>query len=355
MKIIVFAGGTGKRFWPVSRVNSPKQFSPLISGRPLLRIRIDTLLKKFKPADIYISTGKRYQNEVFEIAKDLPKENIIFEPDMRDTGPAVTLALMYVSKLHPNEVVSIQWSDHLIKDTEEFLNSLIFSENKVIESGKTIITTVPARYPSPDRGYVEEGEKIKDVTEKTSLFKFVSFKEKPDSNTAEKYIKEKRFSWNLGYWNTMPDVFLDIVKEKDLKIFEACKDLIDSDFKATDKFISLEKKSADYLFAENLNPNNTYLLKTDIGWSDVGEWVALKEALEESRTSNVIRGNVFDMNSEDCIIFNLDNSKLISTIGLKGMVIVSTNDVFAVFSKDSADKLKEYLKRLEETLGIEYI
>src|SRR5690554_1234023 len=114
MKIILFAGGTGKRFWPVSRVKSPKQFLAIIEDKPLLRIRYDLLREAFPASDIFVSLGQQYRHEVEQIIPELPKENIIAEPMMRDTGPAVGLAIAYVTKMFPDEVIMTQWTDHHI-------------------------------------------------------------------------------------------------------------------------------------------------------------------------------------------------------------------------------------------------
>ncbi len=350
MKIIIFAGGTGKRFWPVSRINSPKQFSPLISGKPLLRLNIDRLLKGFNPEDIFVSTGKRYEKEVLEIASDLPKENLIFEPDMRDTGPAVTLAICYVREKFPDEPICIQWSDSIVKDEATFIISLKEAEKVHKEQNKTFFITVPARFPSPHRGYINFGEEIKSISSKITLNEFKSFKEKPDVDNAKKYIADGHFGWNPGYWVLDPDFYLDTVKKDDEDIVSVCETMVREDFSESSckKFSELEKISADYLFAEKVSSQEALVLLSDIGWSDVGEWISLKEALQENDDAIVTKGNVIDLDSKDSIIYNLEDSKLVSTIGLEGMVVVNTKDAVAVFSKEDNGRLKEYLNKLEE-------
>jgi mannose-1-phosphate guanylyltransferase/mannose-6-phosphate isomerase len=350
MKIVLFAGGTGKRFWPVSRVNTPKQFSPLIAGKPLLRLSIDRLLKGYKAEDIFISTGLKYKKEVKEIAYDIPEENIILEPEMRDTGPAVTLAVAYVSAKYPKESICIQWSDHLIKDEATFILSLKEAEKFHTDTHKTVFITVPARFPSPHRGYIHYGQTIKNISKKLDVLKFFSFKEKPSIETAESYIADGHYGWNPGYWVINPQYYLKTVKAVDGNTFTICKEVIDTDFskESCDKFSNLEKISADYLFAENVKAKDAVALLADIGWSDVGEWASLKEALQETEEDNVFRGKIEDLGSSDSIIYNLDDSKLISTIGLKGMVVVNTKDVIAIFPKEENNRLKEFLNKLND-------
>ncbi len=359
MKIIIFAGGTGKRFWPVSRIKSPKQFSPLIAGKPLVRLRVDALLKGFNASDIFLSTGRIYEDEVKKMLPQLPAENIILEPVMRDTGPAVTLAVNYVHSIHPGEVISIQWSDHLVKDETTFITALKESERVLQkESAKsTVFLTVPARFASPHRGYIEIGEKIKQVSGKITLYNFVRFKEKPSEKTAKKYIDSGNFGWNPGYWTIKPEYFLKIVNENAQLISKVCKEVVESNFSkdSLTKFSQLEKVAIDKVFAEKVNSTNALAMLTDIGWSDIGEWIALKEALQSSNTANVIKGNVVDLDSKDSVIFNLDNKKLVSTINLNGMVVVNTQDVVAVFHKKDNSRLKEYLANLENDGLKEYL
>lgn len=349
MKIIIFAGGTGKRFWPVSRINSPKQFLPVVEDKPLVRLSFERLTKKFAPQDIFISTGKRFENEVKQILPELPEENFIFEPEMRDTGPAVTFAVTYVHHKHPEEVVAVLWSDHLVKDPDTFVECLLKSEENVKAENKIVFITVPARFPSPHRGYINFNEDIKKYSDKIILKKFNKFVEKPTVEVAEQYLATGKYGWNPGYWVGFAKAFLDVTARKRPEYIKITKEIIESNFKSgLEKFSTLEKISADYTFAELVQSDEALCMFSDFGWSDVGEWIALKEAVQESDDANVIKGNVQDMGSRDSIIHNYEEGKLVSTINLDGFVVVNTKDVVAIFKKTDNTKLKEYLKRLEE-------
>jgi mannose-1-phosphate guanylyltransferase len=357
MKIIIFAGGTGKRFWPVSRKTSPKQFLPIVGDKPLVRLRYDILLKGFKKEDIFVSTGQQYKDEIKQIIPELDDDNLILEKEMRDTGPAVTLAVSYVHQKFPDEVISIQWSDHLIKDVDIFVQSLKFGEKTVIETNKIVFVTVPARFPSPHRGYINFAEEIDKVSDKTSLRKFVKFVEKPTKELAVKYIESKTYGWNTGYWIVKGEQFLDITKRSHPEYVEICREIVQSNFapESVEKFSTLEKISADYAFAEFVKSDEALALLTEIGWSDVGEWIAFKEALEDSNDSNVTKGSTYDYMSKDTLVYNTEEGKLITTIGLDGMIVVNTPDIIAVFHKDDNTKIKEFLKKFEEDGFGEYL
>lgn len=352
MKIILFAGGTGKRFWPASRRKSPKQFLPIAGDKPLLRQRVDLLLEGFETEDIFISTGERYEAEVKQMLPDIPEENLILEPEMRDTGPAVALAMAHVNHKFPNEIVSIQWSDHLIKKPQEFIDALKLGADRASDTGKAIFITVPARFPSPHRGYIKFGADLGN-----GLREFVQFVEKPDVATAEGYIASRQYGWNPGYWMLPPKMFFAKMQQHQPHITQVTKEIVESDFapESLAKFAGLEKRSADYLFAEKVESSEAEVLLVDIGWSDVGEWIALKEALVAEELDNLLEGNVFDLESKDTLVYNYQEGKLVATLGLEGVVVVNTSDVVMVFRKEDNAKLKQFLTELEAQTGDKYL
>jgi len=319
MKILLFAGGTGKRFWPVSRKKTPKQFLPIVNDTPLLKLRVDIIKQGFHPSDIFISTGVQYESEVRKMLPELPEENFILEPEMRDTGPAVALAVAYVSSKFPEEVLSVQWSDHLIKNPNVFIKSLNEAEKIALEENKITLITVPARFPSPHRGYINFGKKVRNVlNEEIILYNFVKFVEKPTKEVAVKYLEDGHYGWNPGYWNFKGYRYLEILEKNHPETYAIINRIKENNFtkEALEEFRTLEKISADYQFAETLSSEDAKVLMVDMGWSDVGEWIAFKEALEDSQLSNVIRGHSFDMGSSDTLIYNTQDNKLVATIGL---------------------------------------
>lgn len=350
MKIIIFAGGTGKRFWPVSRKKSPKQFQSVIDNKPLIKLKYDYLRLKFKAEDIFLSTGSQYKTEVEEILYELPKENFIFEPAMIDNGAAVALAVSYVQSKFPNEVISIQWSDHYVKEPKIFADALYEAGKLAEQNGKTIVIGVPARYPSPSLGYIHFGQKLQEIKPNVILYEFEKFVEKPTAEVAEQYLESKSYLWNPGYMVMNPNKILEKYQKYSPEIFEGIQKIVQSNFsqEAMASYISLPKIGFDKIFSENLSKDEAQIMSVEMGWNDVGEWTMLKEALETSSDSNVTLGNVIDMNSKNSIIYNYEDKKLISTINLKDMVVVNTPDAIAIFHRNDNGALKDYLKLLEE-------
>ncbi len=348
----MFAGGTGKRFWPASRKANPKQFQPVIHDSPLIKVKYDYLRLGYSPEDIFISTGQQYKEEVLNILPEVPSENFIFEPEMRDTGPAVAFAVSYVHRKFPNEIISTQWSDHHIKHPNIFIEALKHAEKLVKDVEKTVIIGVPARFASPHRGYIKFGDKLRalDNKGKITLCAFSRFVEKPSQEMAQEYIRSGDYAWNPAYNVFHPKMLFQKYQTFAPEIYETVQRIADSNFdeNALKEFSSLEKIAFDYIFCENLNPSEAVVINVDMGWSDIGEWIALKETLEESSTDTVTNGNVIDLESQDSLIYNYDDEKLVATVNLKGMIVVNTPDVVAIFPKEDNAKLKTLLKELEK-------
>jgi mannose-1-phosphate guanylyltransferase len=344
MKIIIFAGGSGTRFWPASRKDNPKQFQEVIDNKPLVRLKFDYLRLGFDAKDIFLSTGIQYKSEVEKIFKELPKENFIYEKAMRDTGPAILFATDYVYKRYGDEVISLQWADHFIKKPETFVELLQKSEQIVSKENKTIVVGAPMRYASPHRGHIKNGEVFKSLDDDgdIKLANFRKFVEKPTLAVAKQYVKSGDYTWNTGYFVTKPSLVLEKYKNFAPEIYRC---IVENDSKG---FENLEKNSFDYIFAENLNKDEALVVIAKIGWSDVGEWISLKEALQNTQAQVVTKGNVINHESKDCLVYNYEGKELVATIGLEGLVVVNTKDVIAVFPKSRNGDIKILLKKMEK-------
>ena len=246
MKVIIFAGGSGKRFWPASRKNNPKQFQDVINNKPLIKLKYDYLRM----------AGIVYKLEVENILSDLPKQNFIYEPFMRDTGPAVLYATEYIYNKYGNVPILIQWADYYIKRPKIFIAVLKKGENLLNKQNKTLIVGVPIRFASPHRGHIKNGKVISKFGNYT-VAEFKEFVEKPTVETAVQYIKSGQYTWNSGYFITKPTVIFKKYKEHARSTYNIVKTITSSKYNKNKLklFENCEKKSFDYIFAENLKPS----------------------------------------------------------------------------------------------------
>lgn len=354
MKIIVFAGGVGTRLWPLSRKNSPKQFEKILGDRSTLQLAVDRVSPEFDFKDIYIATGKKYEKTVREQLPQIPEKNFIFEPAVRDVGPAVGMAMAIVGKDHPNDPVAILWSDHFVKKERRFREVLQFAESLVRKNNNSLILIGQrARFANQNLGWIEFGDEISEIRG-TKVFKFKRLIYRPTLQEAEQFLDDLNFAWNPGYFVTTPGFLLSQFKEFTPKLWEGLmkihKSVGTESFENTVESVypTLEKISFDNAILEKIEAKHVSVIAADLGWSDVGAWEALKEALQVSSSENVTRGKVLVNDSIDNLVFNYTD-QLVVGIDLGKMIVINTDDVLLICHKSSVPKIKKFVEKLENT------
>lgn len=358
MKIVIFAGGVGTRLWPLSRINTPKQFEKIIGDKSTLQETIDRLTPEFNPSDMYVATGVAYKKIVYEQLPQIPKDNFIFEPDMRDVGPAIGLSSMLLEKKFPNEPLAILWSDHLVRNTSIFRDSLHLGES-IINKKKADFVFIgqKPRFANQNIGWIKlgrliEGEVNNDET--ITLYQFAKLRYRPKLTDAVDFFKDKNYVWNLGYFVTTPRFLTALFKTYVPEMYEplmAVRETWGSETfpkKLASVYSKLEKISFDDAILTKLLPNNILVISADLGWSDVGAWEALKEALSKTEDENVTKGKVMLEDSKDCLVFNY-TEQLSVGIDLNEILIINTGDVLLVCPKKSVPKIKKLVESLAGT------
>lgn len=354
MKVIIFAGGVGTRLWPLSRKNTPKQFEKIIGDKSTLQLAFERLTPDFKPEDIYISTGKKYEETVRNHLPQIPPENFIFEPEMRDVGPAVGVAMGIVGKENPNSPVAIIWSDHFMKKERRFREVLNFAKDLVEKNTDSLIFIGQrARFANQNLGWIEFGDEVSEVRG-TKIFKFKKLIYRPSLEDAEKFLESQTYAWNPGYFVTTPKFLLSQYKKFSPKLWEGIVRIQESlgtneyEKVLNETYPTFEKISFDNAILEKIDSKYVFVIAADLGWSDVGAWEALKEALSEKSDENVTRGKILLEESTDNLIFNYTD-QLVVGIDLSKMIIINTDDVLLVCSKDSVPKIKKLVESLKGT------
>lgn len=351
MKVVIFAGGVGTRLWPLSRRKTPKQFEKILGDKSTLQLTVERLLPEIKLEDIYISTGKIYKEIVSKQLKRVPKENIIGEPEKKDVGPAVAVMMGYLAKQFPQESVLILWSDHLVNKVDKF-KKLILAGEKLIqeEKNKIIFIGQKARFPSDNLGWIEFNQEVKKI-DSVIFYQFKGFKYKPDKFLAEKYYQRKNYCWNLGYFISTPSFIYDLFKRFTPKIYELTEKILNNGKKKFHEnlkryYSQMPEINFDNAVLEQLDQNFAYVIVDDIGWSDIGAWESLKEALQKSKEDNITKGEVILENSFDNLIYSFVKNKLVVGIDLENFLVVDTNDVLLIAKKTSVSKIKKLVESM---------
>ena len=309
----------------------------------------------FKDEDIYISTNIAYKDIVTKQLPNLPQENFLFEPEKKDVGPAIALVAGILKRKFPQEPIIILWSDHLVKQEEEFKKIIKTAGNYIqAHPDKIVYISHKPRFPSVNLGYIHVGEKAEHLNG-IDLLKTEGFKYRPDALTAQEFFRSGKYGWNLGYFVTTPKFIMDSFERLSPNIFANTEKILShlekddyADFLKAN-YGQVEKINFDNAILENLDKKDALVIMTDIGWSDIGAWEALKEALEKTPRENIIRGRTYLEGVEDCLVYNYDDKKLVVAVDLKELIVVNTEDVLLVTNKDSISKVKKVVEGFEGT------
>jgi mannose-1-phosphate guanylyltransferase / mannose-6-phosphate isomerase len=345
MKVLILAGGSGTRLWPLSRKNYPKQFLKLNNQKSLLQETMERLLKTVPSESIVVMTNKEYKFHVVSDLSCLPAgrlsvDNIILEPVGRNTAPAIALGMKYcMEKLGAdgNEVLFISPADHIIKPAERFAEYLNRA-GEIAQKGHIVTFGIKPTRPETGYGYIkakggEQGAKG------NGYFPVETFAEKPDLATAQRYVHEGNYYWNSGMFafsiGTMLDEFRKYAPE-----IRKMLDLSFDDLAA--KFGEMPDISIDYAVAEK--SDRIVVMPLDIYWNDIGSWDSLYEVIDKDDSGNIKMGDTITIDTKDTLI--ISNKRLISTIGMEDCLIVDTDDAVLIAKKGETQKVREIVKKL---------
>lgn len=357
MKVVtlIIAGGIGERFWPKSRVDLPKQFLNLSgSGYPLIYDTAERVIPLTSYDDLFVITGERYKDNVLKALPKIKERNIILEPMGRNTAPAINLALMHIKQLYDEDVVVITLpSDQYIENVGLYL-SLIKDGISYLERNDSIITIgIKPNTPNTGYGYIEIGEHLE-----KEIYKVHSFKEKPSLEVAKEYLSNGGYLWNAGMFiyklSTMMKAF-ETYMPKQYETLNRLFALNEKDFKEqyASTFASLDKISIDYGVMEK--SNNIAVIKGGFVWDDLGSWLAIDRHHSPDEDGNIVQDTraIFNNTKNTTVVGKKD--KLIVTIGLDNVVIVDTDDVTLIASKDKIDEVKTVLTNLKNNKEDKYV
>ena len=348
---VIMAGGKGERFWPQSRSSKPKQLLRLIGNLTLIEQTVDRLTPLIDHENIIVITNRDYVAPMQSLLEDVPNENIIGEPMGRDTAPCVALAAAIVASKteNPDAVMIVLPADHVINDTKAMI-SVLKDCAEVAQQGNIVTIGINPSFPSTGYGYIKCGSSIENDTE-TNFYKGEGFREKPDVNTAKKFVEDGCYKWNSGMFAWSVSTIMNAFREHapDLaKGADIIKDAISEDAferKLQLQYNVFEKISIDYAVMEKVD--NVVVAECTFDWDDVGSWTALRNQIRPSENNNVIQANHIGLDTKDCIIVG-ESNHLISTIDVEDLIIVNTGDATLICKSKSAQRVKEIVHMISE-------
>lgn len=343
---VILAGGKGERFWPLSRKHRPKQFLSLDgTGRSLLQSTADRLIDHCGGwENLWVVTSALLATGVAEQLPEMPAENLLVEPEGRDTAPAVAWAAIEVAKRYGEDaVVGFFPADHWIGNQAAYIQTLEAATQLAINENAIATLGITPNHPSTGYGYIEQGESA-GTFGNSPAYRVSRFTEKPDRPTAEQFLSTGRFSWNSGMFIFRVGVVLNELRTHAPEIFEPLEQL------GKDAYSQLPKKSIDYALMEKTQL--AYVLPADFGWDDLGDWNAI-ERLMKGDSENVELATHVGLDTKGAILYASDDEEAIVTIGLEDVVIVRDRNVTLIVDKNRTQEIKKVLEILRSNPKLE--
>ena len=346
---VILAGGTGERFWPLSRRQNPKQFLPLFGQRTMLQLTMDKIKGLLEPANVYVVTDEVYRDLVKDQLPELPVENIICEPCGRDTAAAVGLAVEHVIRRDPQGVMVVLPADHYVADVEEF-RRVLKAGGEVAQEGEWVLTIGirPSR-PETGYGYIQQGKQAGE-RQGTAIFRAVAFNEKPDQNKAMEYLSSGDYLWNSGMFIWRVDLIRKLIVRFLPELNEGLERIADSigteeeQRVTTEVYQNLDSISVDYGIMEKCD--GVLVIPATFGWDDIGSWTALGRYRKPDQQGNVLETRGVFLDTQDCLVYA--PHRIVATLGVKDLLIVDNRDSLLICQKGRDQEIRKVVETLRQ-------
>lgn len=334
------AGGVGSRFWPVSKETYPKQFHDMLgTGKSLLQSTFNRLAGLIPAENIVVLTNANYKLLVLEQLPTITTSQIVLEPAMRNTAPCILLASLKIQKKNPNAIMIVAPSDHWIEDEKAFINDTMLAFEACEEKDVLITIGIEPTFPNTGYGY------IKATKNDLKIEKVAKFTEKPDYQTAQRFLKEGNFTWNAGIFIWSVTSIINSFKQNAPSLFTLFSKAIPK-LNTPEEVAFLE---ANYAKAENISidyailekATNVYMITSSFDWNDLGTWGSLHQQLATEEKQNVvINTNKHLLKNASNNIIRTTKDKLVILEGLNDFIIVETTDTLLIVPKDREQDIK---------------
>jgi mannose-1-phosphate guanylyltransferase len=354
---VILAGGKGRRLWPCSREERPKQFIDFFGvGRTQLQTTFDRFSKVIPVDNIFICTCKEYLSLVREQLPDFPEHNILVEPVNRNTAASVAWANMRIKRTNPDANIIISPSDQLVMDEESYMHSLETGINYVSEHDVLLVMGVKPTRPEPGYGYIQLG----DVSCKPEVYSVKSFTEKPEREFAKMFMESDEFYWNTGIFmansrkltqcfeSIFPSVLRNLKFENPTYSYEEELEYV------AQNYPRYPHLSIDYAILEHCE--SVYVMRCNFGWADLGTWHAVYECMSKGSDDNVVVDSEVMMEDSHNNVIKLPKGKLGVINGLDGYIVAEEGNVLLICKKgDSSALVRKYVNEVQMKYGEDFV
>jgi mannose-1-phosphate guanylyltransferase len=364
---IIMAGGTGTRFWPASRNDTPKQLLQLVGGETMIRHTLDRLGESVPAGQRMVVTNRRLVAAVRRQLPELAAAAIVGEPCKRDTAPCIGLAALLVSQGDPDATMAVMPADHVIQPAENFQAAIQQAAELIDESPGRIVTFgIRPTYPAEIFGYIHRGEALapsgRPVARTPRLaaarYGVQSFKEKPDAATAARYLASGEYYWNSGIFVWRAKTILDALRERQPEMLKHLETIVAAwatpqrEAVFDREFTAIRPISIDYAVMEHAT--DMAVIEAPFEWDDLGGWQSLARLAGTDENGNTILGKHLGVNTTGTIV-RTDDEHLVVTLGLKDCIVVHTPNATLVASKHDEEQIRRVVKELEAQGWMEYL
>src|SRR2546430_1503004 len=349
---LILAGGSGERFWPLSRRARPKQLLRLVSDKTLLEETLGRLEGLVAPDNTLILTNTEQESAVRKLLGGFPKENIIAEPAKRDTAAAVALGTGWVVARDHAATMVVLPADHVIANRSAFQETLALAAEAAEETGELVTIGTKPTWACPGYGYIEHGKpvRLQKRPDNDSIHRVLRFREKPNRDLAESFLRKGNFRWNAGMfvWS-VPTVLREFNRHAPeladfISQLRSPKDLEKT---LHERFAKLPRISFDYAIMEKAE--RVLVVEASFDWDDVGSWQAVARYFKKDEHGNAANSALTALDSSDNIIFN-DGKTTIALLGVHNLIVVKTGDAILICHRHQAEKIKNLVGKLPPEL-----
>lgn len=353
---VILAGGSGTRFWPLSRHLYPKQLLRILGNETLIQQTMRRVLGSLPPQRVFIATNPVHLDSIrFQLSewKDALQDNFILEPEARNTAPAIALAATHLLRRDPEAIMLVLPADHVIKEEKRFQAAVALGA-KLASAGHLVTFGIKPSRPETGYGYIQPNPRVSLASRgRLTGYPVARFVEKPDARTAVRYLRDGHYYWNSGIFMWRADIILDELARYQPALAQAmrCLAALEASPVWADQYRRLKPISIDEGVMER--SSRAAMIAVDFTWSDVGTWGSLEEVARRNDSGNVISGKVVDLDSRNSIIYA--DQRLVATIGLSDMVVVDTADATLVCPKSRSQDVKKVVEILKRQGAPEHL